>query len=44
MVIYGEAGEHVLREQAENIRDELLNLPAITQVELSGVKDLEITI
>ncbi len=44
VVVYGEAGPHVLREQAENIRDELLNLPTITQVELSGVKDLEITV
>lgn len=43
VVIYGDVGEHVLREQAELIRDELLELPDITQIELSGVRNLEIT-
>ncbi|MCK4691018.1 MAG: efflux RND transporter permease subunit, partial [Desulfuromonadales bacterium] len=44
VVIYGEASEQVLREQAEQIRDELLELPDITQVDLSGVRPFEITI
>jgi len=44
LVIYGEAKEKVLREQAERIRDELLELPDITQVDLSGVRPFEITI
>lgn len=44
VVIYGEVGEHILREQAERIRDELLELPNITQVELSGVRPFEITL
>ncbi len=44
LVIYGEAKERVLREQAERIRDELLELPNITQVDLSGVRPFEITI
>ncbi|MFK5925749.1 MAG: efflux RND transporter permease subunit [Desulfuromusa sp.] len=44
LVIYGEAKERVLREQAERIRDELLELPDITQVDLSGVRPFEITI
>ncbi len=44
VVIYGEVGEHILREQAERIRDELLELPDITQVELSGVRPFEITL
>ncbi|HEY5674645.1 MAG TPA: efflux RND transporter permease subunit [Malonomonas sp.] len=44
MVIYGDASEKVLREQAELIRDELLELPDITQVDLSGVRDFEITV
>ena len=44
VVVYGEADEQVLREQAELIRDDLLEYPNITQVELSGVRDLEITV
>ncbi len=44
VVIYGDTSERVLREQAELIRDELLELPEITQVDLSGVRDFEITI
>ena len=44
VVVYGDASEKVLREQAEQIRDELLELDNITQVELSGVRPFEITI
>ncbi|MCD6580885.1 MAG: efflux RND transporter permease subunit [Desulfuromusa sp.] len=44
VVIYGEASEKILREQAERIRDELLELQDITQVDLSGVRPFEITI
>ncbi len=44
VVIYGDTDEKVLREQAERVRDELLELPDITQVDLSGVRDFEITI
>lgn len=44
VVIYGDVGERTLREQAENTRNELLELPNITQVELSGVRPFEITI
>ncbi len=44
LAIYGEATEKVLREQAERIRDELLELPDITQVDLGGVRPFEITI
>jgi multidrug efflux pump subunit AcrB len=44
LVIYGDAKERVLREQAERIRDELLELPNITQVDLGGVRPFEITI
>ncbi len=43
-VVYGGAGEQVLREQAELIRDELLELENITQVDLSGVRPFEITV
>ncbi len=44
LVVYGELGEHSLREQAELIRDELLGLPGITQVDLSGVRPYEIAV
>jgi len=36
--------EKETREYAEKVRDELLSIPAITQVELSGVRDYEISI
>jgi len=44
VVVYGNVSERTLREQAESTRDELLELPNITQVELSGVRPFEITI
>jgi len=44
VVIYGNIEEKALREKAEQTRDELLELPDITQVELSGVRPFEITI
>ena len=36
--------EKETREYAEKVRDDLLKIPAITQVELSGVRDYEISI
>ncbi len=44
LVIYGDAEEAVLHELAERARDELLQNPNITQVELSGIRPLEISI
>ena len=44
VVIYGDQDEFVLREMAESIRDQLLNDPAITQIDLSGVRDYQINI
>jgi len=44
LVVYGDVGERTLREQAESLRDELLTLSGITQVDLSGVRPLEIAI
>lgn len=44
VVVYGDAGERPLREQAERIRDELLELPNISQVDLSGVRPFEISV
>ncbi|MFQ5598501.1 MAG: efflux RND transporter permease subunit [Nitrospiria bacterium] len=44
VVLFGEAGERVLRELAEAVRDRLLQDPGITQVELGGVRNAEVTI
>jgi multidrug efflux pump subunit AcrB len=44
VVIYGSASERSLREQAEQVRDEMLAMPEITQAELSGVRPYEISI
>ena len=44
IVVYGEVSDRALREQAEEIRDELLAKPGITQVDLSGVRPYEISI
>ena len=44
MVIYGEHSEWTLREAAEVIRDRLLQSPDITQVEMVGARDYEVTI
>lgn len=44
VIIAGDVPERSLREQAELIRDELLENPNITQVELGGVKPYEITV
>jgi multidrug efflux pump subunit AcrB len=37
-------GEKETREYAEKVRDELLKIPAVTQVDLSGVRDYEVSI
>jgi multidrug efflux pump subunit AcrB len=42
--LYGRADEATLREAAEQVRDELLLDPNITQVQLHGVRDFEIQI
>lgn len=44
LVIYGDADEAVLHELAERARDELLQNPNITQVDLSGIRPLEISV
>ncbi len=44
VVVYGQASERSLREQAERVREDLLALPGITQVELGGVRPFEISI
>ncbi len=44
VVVYGEVGERSLRQLAETVRDELLELPGITQVDLGGIRPFEISI
>ncbi len=44
VVVYGDASDRTLREQAEIIREELLAHPEITQVELTGVRPYEIAV
>uniref|UniRef100_UPI002631BEE2 efflux RND transporter permease subunit n=1 Tax=uncultured Pseudoalteromonas sp. TaxID=114053 RepID=UPI002631BEE2 len=44
VTVSSEYGEKETLEYAEHIRDDLLRLPEITQVELSGVRDYEIAI
>ena len=44
LALYGDQQETVLREYAEYLRDRLLQDPGITQVELSGVRNYEISI
>ena len=44
LALFGDQSERVLREMAETIRDRLLQDPDITQVELDGVRDYEISV
>ena len=44
LALYGDQSERVLREMAEMIRDRLLQDPDISQVELEGVRDFEISV
>ena len=44
LALYGDQSEAVLREMAEVVRDRLLKDPEISQVELSGIRDYEISI
>ncbi len=44
VVVYGDVTDRTLREQAESIREELLDFPGITQVDLGGVRPYEISV
>ena len=44
VVLYGDQNQRILREVAEQARDQFLQDPEITQVDLSGVRPLEISI
>jgi multidrug efflux pump subunit AcrB len=42
--LYGDVSEWVLRELAEQVRDQLLQEPGVTQVELEGARDFEVQV
>jgi len=44
VVLHGEASEKTLKSLAERVRDELSTLEAISQVEIAGVRNYEISI
>ncbi|MCF2858241.1 efflux RND transporter permease subunit [Pseudoalteromonas sp. SMS1] len=44
VTVAGSYGEKETREFAEQVRDDLLRIPGVTQVELDGVRDYEIAI
>ena len=44
VALAGDASERELRELADSIREELLRIPGISQIELDGVRDYEIAI
>ncbi|WP_372808740.1 efflux RND transporter permease subunit, partial [Pontiella sp.] len=44
LVLYGDASDMTLRNIAEQVRDRLLQSENITQVELSGTRDMEISV
>jgi multidrug efflux pump subunit AcrB len=44
LAIYGDASERALKEYARRVRDDLVDLPGISQVELIGVRDYEISV
>lgn len=44
LVISGEQSEMEIRQKAETLRDQLLNISGITQVELDGIRDYEISL
>ena len=44
IAIYGDMEERILREMAETVRDDLLQDPEITQIDLNGARDLEISV
>ena len=44
LVLYGDQTEGVLHVLAEQIREELLQDESITQVDLEGIRDIEISV
>ncbi|WP_143872627.1 efflux RND transporter permease subunit [Catenovulum sediminis] len=44
VTIFGDVTEHEIRQMAEKVRDDLLKIDGITQVELDGVRNYEIAV
>ncbi len=44
VAIYGDADEHELKQVGEDVREDLLQLPGVTEVSLSGVRKAELTV
>ncbi len=44
VIVYGDLSPKALREQAEHVKNQLLELPEITQVDLGGVRPYEISV
>jgi multidrug efflux pump subunit AcrB len=44
LVVYGQGEEGAIRQNAERIRDDLLQIDGVSLVALSGVRDLEISV
>ncbi|MGK0440927.1 MAG: multidrug efflux pump subunit AcrB [Pseudohongiellaceae bacterium] len=44
LTLFGDLNEHALKKLADDIRDDLLAIPGITQIELVGARDYEISI
>lgn len=44
LVLYGDVSDHVLHDMAERVRYDMLNMPEITYVEVSGTRPLEISV
>lgn len=44
LTLYGDVSERQLKELADDTRDELLTFPGITQIDVTGTRDYEITI
>ncbi len=42
--VYGNLNEYQLKELADSLRDEVLNIPQITQVKMRGARDYEVSI
>ncbi|GAB5453585.1 MAG: efflux RND transporter permease subunit [Halioglobus sp.] len=44
VTVYGDLDEFQLKELADQVRDDILDIPGISQVDIQGVRDYEITI
>ncbi|MEW9797025.1 efflux RND transporter permease subunit [Alteromonas sp. CYL-A6] len=44
MSVYGDASERELKEFAKDLRDEIANLPGISQVQVVGARDYEVSV